>query len=201
MKSKFSFITLLFAAILAVISQAALAQTAVYPSVQSLINKVATYSAAVNNFTLAASPTDVCIIPGNASNTVYIKSISISGVKTTSGTTTIVLVKRSTANTGGSANALTSVAMDSGNAAASSVFSYYTANPTTGTLVGNISARQVAFLSNTATTDMNRTQWIFGDWLDQYAVLRGVAQSIAVNLAGVTQTGGTLSCEVEWMER
>lgn len=178
----------------------AIAQTATVPSVNSLSNRAATYRAVITGITTASTPTDIFRISGSATKTVYIKSISVDGVKTTSGTLLVNLIKRSTANSDGTTVAITEHPLDSTSAAATAVAVGITANMTVGTGV-IIGSQRVAWLSNTAATAPRAAKWEWGDWgPNSFAVLRGVAQGLAINLDGVTQTGGSANVEVEWME-
>lgn len=188
------------AAALLLANSFAVAQTATVPSVNSLSNRAATYRAVITGITTASTPTDIFRISGSATKTVYIKSISVDGVKTTSGTLLVNLIKRSTANSDGTTVAITEHPLDSGSAAATAVAVGITANMTVGTGV-IIGSQRVAWLSNTAAVTPKAAKWEWGDWgPNSFAVLRGVAQGLAINLDGVTQTGGSANVEVEWME-
>lgn len=180
----------------------ALAQTSVLMSTQNVSNKVQTYRAAIETFTLAASATDVFIINGSATKTVYIKSLRITGTVTTATNGIIFdLYKRTVADTAGTSTSPTAVAMDSLNVAATAVIKAYTVNPTTGagTIIGSV--KQALPAPATATGGFPPIEWTFGGLNpSQYVVLRGVAQGLAINMAGVTNTGGVLTIEIEWLE-
>jgi Tfp pilus assembly protein FimT len=95
------------AAALLLANSFAVAQTATVPSVNSLSNRAATYRAVITGIATASTPTDIFRISGSATKTVYIKRISVDGVKTTSGTLLVNLIKRSTANSDGTTVAIT----------------------------------------------------------------------------------------------
>lgn len=176
------------------------AQQATVPSVNSLSNRAATYRAVITGISTATTPTDIFRISGSATKTVYVKSIRVDGVKTTSGTLLINLFKRSTANSDGTTVAITEHPLDSTSSAATAVAVGITANMTVGTGV-LIGSQRVAWLSNTVAVSPAPAIWEWGDWgPNSFAVLRGVAQGLAINLDGVTQTGGSATVEVEWME-
>ena len=176
------------------------AQQATVPSVNSLSNRAATYRAVITGITTASTPTDIFRISGSATKTVYVKSISVDGVKTTSGTLLVNLFKRSTANSDGTTVAITEHPLDSTSAAATAVAVGITANMTVGTGV-IVGSQRVAWLSNTAAVTPRAAKWEWGEWgPGSFAVLRGVAQGLAISLDGVTQTGGSANVEVEWME-
>lgn len=161
---------------------------------------VSTYAAATTAaVTPAATPTDVFTITGAANKKIKIKHISIDGNQTTAGTINIRLVKRSTANTAGTSTTLTAVPFDSNNAAAAATVRAYTANPTTGTLVGAIHSEKL-FVSTTTGqqeelvldyTNINNMQEI---------VLNNANEVLAINLGGVTVTGGSFNFDITWTE-
>lgn len=157
-----------------------------------------TYSAALINLVVAATATDICVLKGSATKTIQVQRITVSGYQATGGTASIALIKRSTANTGGTTGTADGIPHDSLSAAASVAFIGYTANPTLGTLVGLLDAQLVFFGATTAAGDLY--VWTPGKDPSQGIVLRGTAQSVAVNLNGSTLTGGYLNCTATWIE-
>jgi hypothetical protein len=156
-----------------------------------------TYSASAN-ITVAAAATDIAILPGSATTTVFVTKIIISGIQTTAGEVDLQIIKRSTANTGGTSAAMTAVPHDSADSAAIAAPLSYTANPTPGTTVGTV--RRVYIPVNLATTQVYSVTVIeFGD-KGKPITLNGVAQGLAVNLGGATLAGGTVSVVYEWFE-
>lgn len=160
----------------------------------------ATYSAAAVNFTPAATPTDVCVLPGSASKTIRVTRIMVQGFATTKGSMALVIVKRTTADTGGTSAALTVIPYDSGDAAGTAAPLKYTANPTINSTVGTYDTKSLNF----AVAGDESTPYIFDTSYRGGAkalVLRGVAEQIAVNLSGAAvPTGGTIGCSYEWTE-
>ena len=159
-----------------------------------------TYSASGAGFIPAATPTDVYLISGSATKVVRIHTISVSGT-TTSGSPikcTINLIKRSTANTGGTSVVSTNVSHDTNNAAATVVARHYTANPTLGATVGVV--RSVTNSFQAAGLTVGSIDFNFEDDGGQPFILRGVAESLAVNFTSTTITGGVVSVAVEWSE-
>src|ERR1700688_4907112 len=71
-----------------------------------------TWSAS-NSFNLAATPTDVLVIQGSATRTVRIKSIMLSGYANVAGQLVFTVVRRSSANSGGTASPRTPLLRDS----------------------------------------------------------------------------------------
>jgi hypothetical protein len=162
-------------------------------------NDQLTFSASAT-VTLAALATDVVTITGNATTTVTITEMRISGISTTAVTTPVLLIKRSAANTGGTHTALVAVPHDSNNAAADATGLVYTVNPTAlGAAVGTIRQDRVSF-ATTGTVAQDAIVWDFGTRNCQGIVLRGTAQTLAINLNGITVAGGSLSVDIEWTE-
>lgn len=160
-----------------------------------------TYSASANAITMAGSPTDMFVITGSATKTIRILKIRFTGSTTANGgvLSDVLLIKRSTDNTGGTSATLTRVPHDSNNAAATAVARSYTANPTTlGTAVGTVRAERFRYTNSGGITQI--AEWDFGDRPGQGIVLHGTAQILAVNLNGVSVSNGIASCSFEWTE-
>jgi hypothetical protein len=158
-----------------------------------------TYSASVT-VAPAATATDVVTLAGSATTTIRITLVRISGISTTAITTPVLLIKRSAANTGGTSAALTRVPHDSNSAAATAAGLSYTVNPTAlGAAVGTVRQDRLSF-AVTGSTAQDPIVWDFGDRPAQAIVLRGTTQILAINLNGVTITGGSISVDIEWTE-
>lgn len=158
------------------------------------------YSAAAVGIVVAAAATDVFTIIGSATKTIRVTRI-VASMSTTAGSgiaENASLVKRSTADTGGTSTTPTVVPHDSNNAAGTAVVRSYTANPTLGTAVGTI--RVVRSAATTAGTTIQEIVWEFGTRPAQAIVLRGVDQQLCINLGGVTITGPVADFSVEWTE-
>lgn len=157
-----------------------------------------TYSAAVS-FATAATPTDVFNIIGSSTKTIRVTKIRITGT-TTSGSPISVsaaLIKRSTANTGGTRVPATEVAHDSTSAASTADVGHYTANPSAlGTSVGNIRTHRITF-NQTGITGGD-VIWEFTD--AEPVILRGTSEQLCVNMRSTTVTGGNISISVEYQE-
>lgn len=157
-----------------------------------------TYSTAFN-VASAASATDIAVISGSATKTTYVQRVIVTGIQTTAGLAEVLLIKRSTADTGGTSSAPGIVPHDSSNAAATSIVLAYTANPgALGTAVGTF-RRAYAPIAGVTSVVNPIVVFDFGD-KGQAITLRGVAQQLAVNLNGVTITGGTFDIVIEWYE-
>jgi len=168
----------------------------------------ATYRTSITSLVLAATPTDFITLTGSASKTIRVTNIHLSCTQTAGSYPDIVLLKRSTANSGGTSTSPTIVPLDSNNAAASAVMRAYTANPTLGTLVGNLMIEhlnmnsptvQVGGGNNPTGTNQRGQLWEFGR-LGQAIVLRGTSQVLALNGNSVTITGNSCDSWLEWTE-
>lgn len=145
----------------------------------------------------ASSATDIAILPGNANNTVLVTEVRISCTQTTAGNVEVHLTKRSTANTGGTSSGMTEVPDDANYSAADSAALTYTANPTTGSLVGDIDIVKLGCLAS-ATAAPN--DLYIGNFKQKPIVLRGTGQGLAVNLNSTTVTGGSFAITYKWLE-
>lgn len=189
---------------------AALAAQAQVPGVNSTLQSVFTlayevstmkpsYSSAIYNVP-ASSATDICTIHGSATKQIRVRRAFFSGVATTAITDPVALVKRSTANQAGTGYTGIIVPHDSANPTGTATVEQWTTNPTLGTLVGVITDPMYSFGNLTtggAATFGSRLQ--YGE-LAQPIVLRGIAQNLALNLNGITYSGGLITCGFEWTE-
>lgn len=157
-----------------------------------------TYRSSAISIALAATTTDFFTITGSASKTIRV--LYTDCAFTGGGLNyNFQLVKRSTANTGGTPTVSTVVPNDSTNAAGTATVLAYTANPTLGTLVGAVGSGKA--VSPTATTAQSSltNPFSFGNRPGQSVVLRGTGEVLAWN--GNAVTGATnASCWAEWSE-
>ena len=156
-----------------------------------------TYSAAAN-VAVAVTATDIFDLFGNATSTVVITKIIITGIQTTAGQIDFLAIKRSTANSVGTRAAMTVVPHDASDSAANSTPGTYTANPTTGTAVGAIRRAYIP-ITAAATALQGTVEFSFGT-TGKGITLSGTAQGLCLNLNGATITGGTFDISVEWYE-
>lgn len=157
-----------------------------------------TYRSTGFALTAATSATDLMILSGSASKTIRVKRIKISGSHATGLTTPIKILLRNVANSSGTPTVQTIVPLDSNNAVATAVATSYAGVPTTGGLIGNI---DTFLISLALVTGTNSAPLLieFGKEGVQEVILRGVAQSICVNLNAAT-TAGTFYITFEWTE-
>jgi hypothetical protein len=160
----------------------------------------ATYSATAVFSPTATAATDVFTITGSATKTIRVTRLTVFGTETTAATQIVEILKRSTANSGGTSAASTAVPHDSNNSAATATVLSYTANPTTlGTLLATIRTGRPFFGSGATPQDPSST-YVFGDVNEQAIVLRGTGQVLAVSLNSASIIGVSLRCWVEWTE-
>ena len=193
------FITLLFT-LYAVLLQPLAANASYFPSTQITDNKETAYCGSTPIFTTAASATDIFNFKGSSTKTIYIRKIIWKQASvSTGGSFSVYLLKRSTANSGGTSSALTAVPLDSNFSSATASGVYYTANPTTGTSLGGIA--HVSLYINSAAPGYAYT--LFDSTKGGAPiVLRGTSESVSVNYNGVTDPFGTSAVvDIEWSER
>ncbi len=164
----------------------------------------ASYSAAVSGFVCAAGTTDLIVIQGSATKIIRITKVSISGTTTAGSGFSInsTLIRRSTANIGGTLASMSAVPHDTADASGTAAVKYYTANPTTlGTQVGILTANRISFPQAGANgLGVNANEIDFGVRPAKAIVLRGVNEYLALNFGGITITGPVVSCTIEWTE-
>lgn len=155
------------------------------------------YTAVVKGVVPAAAATDVFTIIGSATKIVRIRDFVLFGAQTVGSIVPINIIKRSTANTGGTSTAGTAIPFSSTDAGATAVVSAYTANPSAlGTSLGNLSF-ETPFL---AILQDQLFEYNFNLVPYQVYTLNSAAETIAINLGGATVTGGNLALKMTWTE-
>ncbi|MGJ4888967.1 hypothetical protein ACQR1Y_12275 [Bradyrhizobium sp. HKCCYLRH3099] len=148
-------------------------------------------------FTPAASATDAVTVTGSGTKTLRIVRVTVAATIGSAAQGSFALIKRSSADSGGTSTTPSPVSLDSTNASATGVVRVYTANPAAlGTAVGTIAQRFALF--STTTTQPDRVTFEFGDNYKQAVVLRGTAEQIGINFGGASPTSA--SYEIEWTE-
>ena len=163
-----------------------------------------TYSAGITNLSIPANPSDVFTITGSAGKTIRVNRIIASGIATSDANVLLQLIKRSSANSGGTATTLTAVPHDVANGVAAATVRAYTVNPTVGTAVGTLRTGRVAVgsasPSSASPTASKQVELFSVSGRGQAIVLRGATEVLAVNMNAVTLTGGSMSFWIEWTE-
>ncbi len=167
---------------------------------------ISTYSGNTVAFTPVAG--DIFVITGSATKTVKILRIILCGTQTTAGNVnTISIIKRSSANSAGTAVALTKVPFDSTSPASTIVAQHYTAAPTPGTAVGTLwgpratipapaTVNNVGESGASAILIYDHNQSVNG----QLPTLRGVGESLAINLSAVPTGAANFEVQISWTE-
>lgn len=159
-----------------------------------------TYRAGMVGLVPAAAATDVFGVCGSGTKTIIITRLQATGIATSATTADAVVLKRSTADTLGTSTAPALVPLDSGSAAATATVLGYTANPTVGTLVGNISSQKIVLTTAAAASQMYPMLQYWPNNITQGLTLRGTAECAYLNLNGQTIAGNSLNVDVEWIE-
>lgn len=170
----------------------------------------ATYSAAFIGLVPAASATDTVCIKGSATKTVVVQSIRLSGTAGTLVTLPVTLVRRASADTGGTAASTTAnpanniAKRDTTSATATAVPISYTAVPTivdsSPTYIDSASLTLPVTSAGVATVPL-----VFDFAKDNVnllaaPVLRGVAQQLCLNLNTISVSSGVLNGTLVWTE-
>lgn len=187
--------------------------SATSPSFSQLVNAkgqssgAATYVSRFTAYAGYATPTDMFTITGAAGKTILVTAAAMNIQATAGAPAVLSLVKRSTANTGGTATNPAAIPYDSQNAAASATLNLYTAAPTPGTAVGTLvdiyattaalTASPIAF-SLVAASRVPATTVVD---LRQPITLRGTGEVLAMNWGGnALPAGFVASGYFEWAE-
>lgn len=174
-------------------------------SVVTLPTRVATYSAGILGLVPAASGTDFFTIQGSATTVVRVKSIECSGTTTAAASIAVQLVRRSAANTTGTSTSPALVPNDPNDPAGTALVKAYTVNPgALGAIVGGPMRTGSLVTTTVASAAIEQTPplgWTFGLNNDKEPTLRGVAQTLALNLNGASISAGALiACDITWTE-
>ena len=165
----------------------------------------ASYSASGNGLVPPSSCTDLIVLTGSATATVRVTRIEISGIATTILDTTVRLLLRTTADSGGTAVAVVGYAHDQNDSAATATVATYAGGLPTVNDGTNRVLRASKVLFNLAApaagSESGRLIWDFGERpAARDLVLRGIAQQLAINLNGVSVAGGSVDWSIEWTE-
>ena len=159
-----------------------------------------TYSANVLGLVPPATPTDIFSITGIAGTVVRVIRITITGTRTAASVSDMQVVKRSTANAGGTSAAATAVPNDSQFPAAGATVLSYTANPAAlGTLVGAVASSKI-HIGSAGSGPVSPLVFEFGKKMGASGILRTASEVFAVNMNAVTIAGNNFDIFVEWTE-
>jgi len=203
--------SLLGLALLGALAAPAIAQVNVVPQtgLTTAYLPKTTYSAGFTGLAPAASATDVVCLAGSATRTVKITKIEIGGTAGTLVTLPVLLTKKATADSGGTAASTTAnpantiTSLDSTFPTATAVPISYTANPTINAAGTILSAKTLTLPVTSAGVASIPTTWNFGAGnsnLLSPIVLRGVAQQVCLNFSTISVSSGLLVGTLEWTE-
>jgi hypothetical protein len=190
------------------------ARVAIYDTAGNALGARVTYMASnVLALGTPANPTDMLWIGGSATRTIRVFSFYISPTTTVAGSEAYLLVKRSTADTGGTATTTTGVQLDSGDGNATAIVTHYVsgANPTLGSTVGTIATIRIGSPVPIPTTwggitpnpgyDMLAALLVGMPGGTRAVVLRGTAQQLCLNFAAAAVPAGlSLAFNILWTE-
>lgn len=193
---------------LSVVSATAQVNTVPQVGVATAVVTRNTYSATALALPPAASATDIACIAGSSTKTVYVSRIRISGTAGTLVSAPFTLVRRTTADTGGTAATTTAnwantiAKNDTHNPTPTATLISYSANPTINdTSPVYLRSSYLTLPTTAAGTSISPIQW---DWdsleFIQRPTLRGAAQQFCINLNGVSVSSGLLHINIQWSE-
>lgn len=156
-----------------------------------------TYRYAVSDITPAATATDVLVLSGSASKrAVRVHKIHISGSAGAHSLYELEIIKRTAANTAGTATNPTPAKMDSSSPAATATLFLYTANPS-ALGAGTPVASRILWLTNHTSPSTPVDVGTF----NIPVILRSPLESLAINFrGGAVPAGVSLHFEIEWSE-
>ena len=162
----------------------------------------ATFHYVAQDITPVATATDVVVLSGSASKVIRVTKISIVGTATAASIYDHYVIKRTAANTGGTSTSKTAAQSDSTDAAQTATLLLYTANPSAlGTGISVEANKTYLAAGATPGAAALPIVYTFGTRNDKAIVLRGTAESIAINFGGqAVPSGASLYINIEWTE-
>ena len=169
-----------------------------------------TFAAASSYTAPAASTTDFWTIYGSSTKTIKVLRVEVAYTTSyTPAADKYFLIRRSTANSGGTSTLLTNVPLDSTNASGTAAVRIYTDNPSSlGTSVGNIATGRIISCSDAIGSwaliaASSGAIVVFDSKIaGQPIVLRGTEQGLCLNFNGVApaSTPSSIAVTVYWTE-
>ena len=160
-----------------------------------------TYRYRIADFTPVATATDVLTITGCANKTIQISQISIGGDATAASLYDIYLIKRVTANTGGTATNPAGVPSSSKNEPHQATITLYTGNPS-GLGTGlNLDGDHIFLPAAATPVYAAPVEYNWGVRGDEKPTLNGANESFCINFGGnAVPSGASLYLSIEWQE-
>ena len=161
-----------------------------------------TYAVTVPGISLAATATDFATLAASPTKVVRLTGVRVSGTATAGATIAFYLIKRSTANTSGTAVALTAGRYDNRTPVSSAVAQYYSANPTLGTGAAIREEHMIVPAATSPGTAQVPLIWDFAfSGGMQPTLLPGSADTLALNFGGAAVPSGlSIHASLEWTE-
>jgi hypothetical protein len=162
----------------------------------------ATYLYRADDISPVATPTDIITLTGSANKKIRITKIGIAGAATAAALADMYVIKRLTANTGGTSTNPTATKYDTNDPTPSGVISLYTANPASLGTAANLECAKL-YLPASATPAVEPTHYEreYGIAEAQCPALRGVAESLCINFNGAAlAAGSSFYFYIEWTE-
>lgn len=160
-----------------------------------------TYYATSVPFSPASSARVIWQLNGSSTKTIRVRRIIISGSVPVTALAEPIFVNKVTGALPGATiagTALTPVALDSTQSAATATLEVLTANPTDPTLVGEVLSPVFKFVPSGTAVDVRPLSIEMGEF-GSAAFLRSATEALTLNLAGVT-TSSSITIGVEWTE-
>ena len=162
----------------------------------------ATFRYVAQDITPVATATDVLVLTGSATKVIRVTKVEVVGTATAASIYDHYIVKRTTANTGGTSTNVTAAKSDSADDAQTAALTLYTANPSAvGTGIAVEAHKTYLSASATPGAAALPSSYEFGVRNDKAIVLRGTSESLAINFNGqAVPTGASLYLSFEWTE-
>lgn len=162
------------------------------------LNNINTYSVGTGNLQNTGAG-DIYCITGSASKTVKVRAIRISAIANAASAADVIVIKRSSAESGGTPVVLTPVPHDSANPAATAAVTAYSTSPTPGSAVGGVRGVKLAVGTTGNTNTIGDETFNFAQYWAQPIVLRGTSESLCVNITALG-TGASIDIGSEHTE-
>lgn len=161
-----------------------------------------TFCATTAAFTIPATPTDMVTLTGGAGKVVRVQRVILSHTQTTAGINTFLLVKRTSANSGGTSTAVATIPYFASFSSTTASVLNYTANPTLGSTTGGGIVRRVQLLTPAlATVSPALYEFNFQSQTSMPIYLVGISDVLALNFAGAALPAGlAIQVTFEWTE-
>lgn len=157
-----------------------------------------TYGYGVLGLTTVASPTDILQIanPTGSGRIIRVKGIVINGLNGTTSNYGVRLLRRTTANTGGTPTVVVGFHHDLTDPAPVAVVTAFAANPTLGNTDGTGHVGRLV-AANASNLDRMAFQW---GWQNDKVVVLQPGETLAINLGGAGNAGSALDFDIETCE-